>query len=1069
MLGSAVFEIDTENGRLLVCNAGMLERELETGRIYPYEGCLRKLLEEHVWEEDRERLWRALNMHALHTAIRDQRISLKCDVRFTCEDYAGYRWVSFGVMLPHGPHKAVGSIQDIHEQKLRELEMQYQASHDPLTGLYSRAAFEKAVYASIEKPGGCAAFCIVNLDNFKKANEAEGHDYGDQVLAQVAGLLRENAPQNALIGHLGGDEFALFLPGVSDEATLSSFYERILQQVRRLECGRLGVSVSMGAAFYPKHGERFKRGFYECADAALCRVKETGRNGFMIYDPQLSRKTRYNRRRTRQERRNRPLPRLKAFLKENISFAFPIFVSILLSVVILAYFASSYISGLQRVIDNESYEYLHEISSQINLNITKLLDRNFATLDTLGRVVERNAPLGFEHVEALLERECSSYGFSDIALLDEDGGWHSANGQIRSQDIRSYYDRLRKQGKAFMSQTVRVDDTDCVIFFAPLPADRIQVGSVSATGLAAVIPIDRMNQLLPLTTFDNKGFAHIITSNGDIVVRSTHPDSCYSGYNLLSMLRCSELNDGVAVQDIRKDLDAGRSRRILYQYQEKNYLSIYMPLDMEDWYLFSVVPQDILADKTADFYQLTIVAFCVMSLLLFAMVVMTVSVQINRRRAVKEAYVDRVTGGRSKRGFESDAARTLLQKPGKYTMIYANIEHFKLLNDRLGWQSADEILKQIYDVFQADMGAGECAARLMADQFGILLATQNIPLIGRRIDFWNREIERLSSQHAEMEGLSVTYGLYPIDEPGLSVPLMLDRANLARRTLDACSYDGGCFAVYDQTIKQRMQQDRDFEKRQEKALQDGEFKMYLQPKYRASDGLIVGAEALVRWETKEQGIIYPDQFIPLFELNGFITQIDLFIFDQACRFLCLLRGFSCPPQRISVNLSRAHLKKPGFFTEYLTIWEKYDLSPWQLEFELTESLFFDNLELLNQVNDQIHSHGFKTSMDDFGSGYSSLNILKNVQIDVLKLDRELLHFEQQDSRAVEIIRSVVSMAHALDMEVVAEGVEHGYQVDCLKELECEYIQGYYYAKPQPAEEFLKRIAVQYRHKRPYKL
>ena len=241
------------------------------------------------------------------------------------------------------------------------------------------------------------------------------------------------------------------------------------------------------------------------------------------------------------------------------------------------------------------------------------------------------------------------------------------------------------------------------------------------------------------------------------------------------------------------------------------------------------------------------------------------------------------------------------------------------------------------------------------------------------------------------------------------------------------------------------------------SLERGDFVPYLQPKYELEGETVAGAEALVRWVDPEEGMIFPNEFIPLFESNGFVVDIDLYMFEQVCRMVERWSKVGWRVIPISVNLSRSHFNVPNFFDAYETILEQYEIPPKSIEIELTESLFYNDMEALNSLVERIHKVGLSCSIDDFGSGYSSLNVLKEVQVDALKLDRVFFVNESNEDseRGKSVIQSVIQLAQALDLHTISEGVEERDQVEFLKQMKCDLIQGYVFAKPMPVTDFEK--------------
>ncbi|MGN1206441.1 MAG: EAL domain-containing protein, partial [Eubacterium sp.] len=253
----------------------------------------------------------------------------------------------------------------------------------------------------------------------------------------------------------------------------------------------------------------------------------------------------------------------------------------------------------------------------------------------------------------------------------------------------------------------------------------------------------------------------------------------------------------------------------------------------------------------------------------------------------------------------------------------------------------------------------------------------------------------------------------------------------------------------------KLEREKHLEMRMEQALENGEFVPYLQPKYELANETIAGAEALVRWVSPEEGMILPGEFIPLFEKNGFIIELDLFMFEQVCKIIENWHHNDYRIIPISVNMSRGHFLVPNFFERYREILERYDVPNGSIEIELTESLFFNEISAMTELVDKIHEVGLRCSIDDFGSGYSSLNMLKNIKVDALKLDRVFFVETNEDKRGKDIINSILHLAQNLHLQTISEGVEIRSQVEYLKEMDCDYIQGYVFSKPMPVNEFVK--------------
>lgn len=414
---------------------------------------------------------------------------------------------------------------------------------------------------------------------------------------------------------------------------------------------------------------------------------------------------------------------------------------------------------------------------------------------------------------------------------------------------------------------------------------------------------------------------------------------------------------------------------------------------------------------------------------------------------------DNVTGGKNKKEFER-IAKDLLKGDGSYVLVYANIDRFKLINENYGNDVGDSILHQIHTIIDDELRWDEVSGRIMADNFGILMRYHSLPKLDQRLYRISKQLAELADENGNSYGIILYFGVYIIGEDDTSeVSSMLEHANLARKKISPSHLVP--MGIYDKKDSELLVRDKALEMKMHKALERGDFVPFLQPKYELEGETIAGAEALVRWIDPDEGMIYPNEFIPLFETNGFIVELDLYMFEEVCRMVerWYHEGRRIIP--ISVNLSRSHFDIPNFFDYYEYVLKKYDLPPKSIEIELTESLFYNDMELLSDLVKRIHNVGLSCSIDDFGSGYSSLNMLKDVRVDTLKLDRVFFSGEGNDERGKEVIQSVIQLAQALDLHTVSEGVEEREQVEFLREMNCNLIQGYIFAKPMPVPEFEK--------------
>lgn len=430
----------------------------------------------------------------------------------------------------------------------------------------------------------------------------------------------------------------------------------------------------------------------------------------------------------------------------------------------------------------------------------------------------------------------------------------------------------------------------------------------------------------------------------------------------------------------------------------------------------------------------------------------------------KLAYSDDVTNGFNRRKFEQIASVTVAAcHPGTFTLIWMNLQKFKLINETDGVEAGDRTLTYIHEEISKKLHKDEYTARLFSDNFIILMKESDNKRIESRLQELVASINAFNADRVYKYYLTFTAGVYHIYDNTLSITAMEDRAHTARKSERGYTSDLCTCNFYSNAIQERLQEEKNLENSMRESLKRHEFEVYLQPKYSLKDKKIYGAEALIRWHHPVLGFLSPMEFIPLFEKNGFIIQLDLFVFEQVCILIERWIREKKPLFPISVNMSRVHLMKPDFLDDYILIKNKYDIPAACLEIELTETMVFENPKAFHTIIQRIHSAGFTCSMDDFGSGYSSLNMLKDLELDTVKLDSAFFSSEKMDNQKENIIvKSMIDMTKKLDMSTVAEGIETSNQMDFLSMTPCDLIQGYVISKPIPIGQFEKLVAEQSR-------
>ena len=415
------------------------------------------------------------------------------------------------------------------------------------------------------------------------------------------------------------------------------------------------------------------------------------------------------------------------------------------------------------------------------------------------------------------------------------------------------------------------------------------------------------------------------------------------------------------------------------------------------------------------------------------------------RVSIEAPRIDAATGLLGKEAFFDEAAAYLRHSGARdVSIVCFDVDHFKLFNDLHGLDCGDELLRYLGRAlalrFSPD--GAQPLARLAADTFA-LCAT------GIRPERVERILVDISSECPNGIDAIVRAGVYRIEDPASPVSIMCDRAVIALRTVKGSYFDR--VALYDPGMREALVLEREVVAGIESALREDRIELFLQPKCNIRTGKIVGAEALARWRHPERGIVAPGEFIPLIERNGLVRSLDLRVWEKTAAWIRGLIDEGVQPVPVSVNVSRADIYLVDVAAELHALVERYGIEPSLIEVEITESAYSERPDRIVAAFDELAERGFTVLMDDFGSGYSSLNMLKDINVDVLKIDMRFL--DRDDRRSKDIMESVIRMARWLDLPVIAEGVETCEQVNFLLDVGCSYAQGYYYARPMEAAAF----------------
>ena len=698
--------------------------------------------------------------------------------------------------------------------------------------------------------------------------------------------------------------------------------------------------------------------------------------------------------------------------------------------------------------EEQTYQILHGSAQQQSKVLRSTLEGQYMALEVLGPELEWTGG----EVTAALRRDLATARdgslFLNLWLADADGNAVRHDGKRTNVAELDYFRAARagERGAAYVESLYFPDE---MLFLLSVPVERD--GEIVGV-LFGPIEEELLWQRMTTDEYGDHGYSFVCTSAGQVLIGTYKDTPEIRSDDALRQIAAGEITDD-GVRELAQSLAAGESGRLTYTAGGIRRYAAYQPLGVADWSVIVVA-----LDKAVDDLVTPVIRagrFFVAALLLLTALICALIMLISRREQRRTQYEldhDALTGLFSRRSFMKRTARMLKNAaPGDYIMACLDVENFKVVNDQLGHAEGDRLLRHIATRLRGCFHKAKDYAlcRDTADMFLI------ITRIDRTVDDTQGE-QRLRNLVDFDLPIRVTarLGLYEIDDPAMEPSSIIDRAILAQRTVKGSATRH--VAWYDESIRTRILRQQEIVGDMETALAEGQFEVWFQPQYDLVTGRLSGAEALVRWEHPKHGQVLPGDFIAVFEENGFITRLDAFVWEETCRLLHKWRAAGLCDIPISVNMSQIDVFDPGLCARLCGLIEKYRLEPSALHLEITESAYAEDPRRVINAVKELQAHGFFIEMDDFGKGYSSLNLLKDIPIDLLKLDMRFLGAaENMDdaSRGGVILSSVLRMMRWLNIPVIAEGVETQLQANYLKTIGCTAGQGYLFAKPMPAADF----------------
>lgn len=730
-------------------------------------------------------------------------------------------------------------------------------------------------------------------------------------------------------------------------------------------------------------------------------------------------------------------------LKRNIGIFFTI-----AAVVVLGVFYARIISTSSRT---KMLNTLSEVSSQSKGVLQKEIEKEKTILKNLAIYIGQSDIFEWESAVDKLKSVDHVSNFKRMGIILPDGTAYTTDGYLLHLEERDYF-QDSMNGHLSVSDTLidQAGGEDITVYSAPI----INSGTTVAV-LFATYSTKLYQTSLAVSTFGGEGYSYVVKPDGSCIITSDHPNSFGAFGNIFSMLENASVENQQMIQQLKQAMENQEAGSITFKSEQKNYM-YYQPLEINDWYLLSVIPSHIVQKDSSDILLITYI-FTAACVIIFIILILRIGrVEEVSRKALEEiAFVDKITSGPTYDKFKLVASEYLGSAAGPYAVVCLDIDKFKYINDLYGFKEGNNALRLIWNLVKNNTFSGETCARYNGDHFVMLWHYSSDVTLKNRINKFYQNVNGRKSFNEKYFDFKITIGIYEQEADVHDIDTMIDRATIALNSAKGSALKP--IAYYDNLLRKEMVYQKELENKFEEAVKNHEFLVYYQPKFNIKRNCFDSAEALVRWKDTSGRMTYPNDFIPVYEKNGFVVNLDEYIFENVCSNIRGWLDQGIPVLPVSINISRLHLYQKDFVIRYMAIIQKYNIPTRYIQLELTETVIFDNEEILTDILSRFRGFGIKILMDDFGSGYSSINMLQMIPVDILKIDKLLVDGSIKNKNSRKILRSIVSLASDLGLEVVAEGVETKEQFDFLKSLGCDAIQGYYCSRPVSQEDYVRDI------------
>lgn len=716
-----------------------------------------------------------------------------------------------------------------------------------------------------------------------------------------------------------------------------------------------------------------------------------------------------------------------------------IIISIILFCFISVFMSLKLYNDINRIVKRQAIDSITNIS-ELNVNsVLRAIDNSQRLLMTFADDFVHRENYNIDAALKEMKPFVKSYGYYSMGIITDDHVLHLTDG--RTVNVRG-----NDKFEAAWSDEFTISESYLPasggIYMVNLVAYPVYKSNRLKYLIVAAVYSKNLTEQMNISSMEDKGYNILMDTNGEVVIFPRNYEN-------------RDYNNMMEFVNNSPEIIPTKSGNRYFDYNGESYYAHFEKMGIRDWYLMTCAKKnDVFADADtivmAVFIGLGMLWFMIGAALLMAVIFMY---QAKERRKVAVFY-DKLLGIANGNFFPVFFNKLSDDYRKDMFLIIFDIDNFKEFNYIYGEDNGDRLLKYIVNVFHEEM-PGDYLFRYLADHFAAIVKCEDEQALSDKLD---RLLEKFSN---DMEcGVIQPFGM------SAGIRSLRDCNAFRRVVSDALLAKGRVkgnhmqyYSFYDEELRLEHIKYMEMESGFSAALRNNEFQVYYQPKYDMETGCIIGAEALVRWRMSDGKILSPGEFIPCFEASRQIIMLDEAVLEVVCRQMNEMKNDGIDVKKISVNLSRMHLRQPGILPRIEQIVKGSKVDPAELSFEMTESVLYEDSIPLSNIIEYIHTIGCRVDIDDYGVGVSGPNALASNEFDVVKLDRSLIA-GIGNSKTESVIRSTINLSKALGMEILAEGVEEKRQAESLVKWGCKMAQGFYYSPPVPEDEYRQLLKME---------